>query len=439
VQPALPKATSLLFGAFAFAVIVRVSIPNNVLNVFEHYSNAYDGSGNILEKIHPGAWMIFALIIFMFPRVLARWRHDDGWIISSMFIMSIAILVDIMICVFTGQTASIGYLIDSLFAACAAVCVALCFSASQRYLLGNVLLIIVILSSIVGIMEFVANTRFLPKDWGGFMLSDLSVRGQGLFSHPLMLGLCDAVAIPVVYLTNWTRLAKVAASLILLAGIFAAGARAAAVASILMAILGLIYTSGKGLDVHARILNATLVTVGVLVSAAIILFIASSLGLTERFEKEGLIDDSTMTRVIIFQIFGYMDWSELLLGVGNFEMLKLTWIGLNIQEVENSLIAYVFQFGIIGACCLVAALLNALFTLGRRAPLPLKMALVTFLVVAFANNTMSSKSTALLLIFMLAMAFRDTTVERGRTTANARTRPQRFAAMPAHVRLLSNG
>lgn len=422
------------FGAFTIAVIIRVSIPNNLLNIFEQYSDSYNGSGSVFEKIHPGAFCIFMMTAFVLPRILARWLNDDDGIVRSMFIMSTAIFVVIMICLFTGQTASLGYLVDSLFVACAAACAALCFTVSQRRLLGNALLAIIVLSSIIAIMEVAANKRFLPNNDAGLTLNDLMVRGQGLFSHPLTLALCNAIAIPTLFLTNWARPIKAAALLILVIGIFAAGARAALITTILMAFFGLIIGTGRGLAVQQRIVTAAFVIVGVLVLASLLWFIASSAGFTERFEQEGLVDDSTMARIIIFQIFGYMDWNDLIWGVGNFALFKFTWLGLNLTAVENSLITYVFQFGIIGTLCLVGALLNTLFALGRHTQLPVKMALCSFIVVAFANNTMSSKSPALLLIFMLAIAFRDTVTAQRRAFATSKLGRKRLAALPARVR-----
>lgn len=431
------KPFPLLFVAFATAIIIRFSIPNNVLNVFEHYST-FSESGSILEKFHPGSYGILVLTILMLPRIFAARLKDYDGILRSMFIMSTAVVFVMVICVLTGQTSSLGYLIDSLFVACAAGSAALCFTAAQRRLLGNALLVIIVLSSIMAILEFFAKTRFLPQDVT-VLAGETSMRADGLYSHPLMLGLCNAVAIPILYLTNWARPVKTAAITILIMGIFAAGARGAAIAGIIMLILGVIFTGGPRSEMGSRIVKKLFVIVGILVLVPVLWFLASSVGLTERFQNEGLVDDSAMARIIIFQVFGFLDWNELIWGVGNSELVKYASLGLKLDFVENSLIIYVFQFGIIGALCLVGALLNALFALSRHTQVPLKLALCTFLVVALANNTLSSKSPAVVLIFILAIAFRDTVATKREALLSSQHRLRRHGAMPAHVGSLSEG
>lgn len=431
------NALPLLFVGFVTAVVIRFSIPSNVLNIFESYSsrNVFEaGSGSFLAKLHPGTYGIIVLTILMLPRIVAQWRvKDRDGVMKSMFIMSTAIMIAALICVFTKQTASIGYLIDNLFIACAAGSAAFCFTISQRRFLGNALLVVIVLSSVMAIAEFFSKKHFLPQDIIVYE-GATSIRATGLSEHPLALGLYNAVAIPILYLTTWSRLVKATITVILVLAIFAAGARIAAISATMMIVLCLIFVKRPHLDVRSIIFKRALVIVGLLILAPIVWLIASSVGLTDRFQLEGLTDDSAMARIIIFQIFNYMDWNELIWGVGNFSLYKYTVFGTNMAFVENSLIAYVFQFGVIGAVCLVGALLNALIALGRHTELPLKLALFTFFVVTLSNNTLSSKSPALMMIFVLAVAFRDAVSTKRAVLPGQQGRRKRYDAIPAHVR-----
>ena len=421
LSPAADKITPLLFVAFAISVIVRFSIPENLLNMFEHYSSndTFSSGGSIFEKIHPGSYGILLITIMMTPRILALWAKDRDGILTSMVAFAAAIFAVIVISIFTGQTASIGYLIDSTFVACAASATALCFSSYQRRILGTALLGIILISSIMAIAEFFLKTHFIPRTL--YTVDDLtSMRASGLFNHPLMLGLANVVAIPILFLTNWTRLTKAAALILLIFGIFSAGARAATIVAILAICAELIFANASRSRFRNLLAERIMLIIGILILAPILWFVASSLGLTERFQQEGLVDDSALTRLVIFRVFSLLDWNELIWGIGNFTLFKLSIFGLNIGSVENSLIVYIFQFGIIGASLLVAALLYALFNLGRRTPLELKIAIFAFLVVAFANNTLSSKSPALLLIFMVAIAFREPAVSTQETSLSLR-------------------
>jgi hypothetical protein len=407
-QSGAGRVSSLLFSAFATSVIIRFSIPGSVLNVFEHYSsfNQIDSSGNIVEKIHPGSYGIIALTIVMFPRIFVRWMRDHDGIMNSLLIMSASIVTVMAICIFTAQTASIGYLLDSMLVACAAASVALCCTPHQRRLLGNLLLAVVVFSSMMAIVEFFDKTHFLPQEVDT-PEGATTIRTAGLFVHPLDLGLYSAVSIPILYSSNWPRLLKPVAITILVFGIFAAGARAAGIAAIGMMILVAIFHKRRRTEISTLILEKALLIGTFLLLISVAWFAAGALGLTERFQREGLVDDSTMARIIIFQVFGFMDWSELIWGVGNQTMYKFAALGLNIASVENSLIVYIFQFGIVGTVFLVGALVNTLIALGRNTQFLLKIALLTFFTVALTNNTLSVKSPSLLFIFIIAIAFRN--------------------------------
>jgi hypothetical protein len=237
-------------------------------------------------------------------------------------------------------------------------------------------------------------------------------RGAGLFNHPLTQALFNITSIPLIYLTKWARSVKVGAIIVLIAGILAAGGRAATICIPLIAVLGLIFYRGKQRDIGAVVVEKILMIVGLVLVAVVIWLIAHSMGLDERFNNDGLVDDSTMARIIIFQIFGYMDWNELLWGVGNSTMAKFAMLGLDIDSVENSLIVYVFQFGFFGAVCLACALLYTAVALGKNSQLPIKLSLFAFFTVALSNNSLSSKSPALMMIFILSIAFREVASKR---------------------------
>jgi hypothetical protein len=407
--------SSLLFAAFAAAVILRFSISGNILNLFEHYSslNPFETSGTIIEKIHPGSYGIIAVAILMFPRIVSQWASDPSGLMRSMAAIAAAVVAVIVICLFTKNTNDIGYLFDAVFIAGVTGAVALCFDEPQRRFLGNALLVVIIVSSVMAIIEFFAKTHFIPRETdlpgayeGGYE------RAAGLFDHPLSLGLFNAVAIPIVTLTNWSRLSKTVVIVILMLGIFAAGARTAAIAAIGMAVFALILPKGPRFEITSFILNVALVIAALAVLIPAAWLGLSAFGLTERFQN-GLIDDSAMARILVFQIFQFIDWGDLIWGMGNAAMYKLSEFGLNLLFVENSLIIWIFQFGLIGAGCLIAALLYTLYSLARHTRIQLKLALGAFLLLAMTNNELSTKSPALLLIFILAIAFRSPVAVEG--------------------------
>jgi hypothetical protein len=410
----------MVFGAFVVAVIIRFAVPGNVLNLFEEYSsfNQLTSSGNIVQKIHPGSYGIVLVTFLMLPHIIARWADDRDGVMNSLLVMVIAISLVIVICMFSGQTASIGYLVDSMLVACAAGASLLCFGTLQRRLLGKALLGVTIISSLIAIIEFATKTHFLPQ--AVIALYDGGpMRADGLFVHPLDLALYSVTAIPFLNLTGWSSLTKTAIIAVLVLGIFAAGARVAAIAATAIVIVSLIFARRHRSGIGALVLERMLVLFGILLLIPILWFIASLLGLTERFQQEGLTDDSVMTRIVIFQIFGYMDWTDLMWGVGNEEMFKYASLGLNIASVEDSLIVFVFQFGFIGALLLMGSMLKMSLALSRHSSFSLKLALTVFFLVALSSNTLSVKSPSWLFIIVVAIGFHDAGVAKEPRLARA--------------------
>ena len=87
-------------------------------------------------------------------------------------------------------------------------------------------------------------------------------------------------------------------------------------------------------------------------------------------------------------------------------LTKLASLGLRQKSIESSIVVFIFQFGIIGSSILIGGLLYVFYRLGRGAQIQVKVGLLTFLLVALTNNTLSAKGPALTVIFLLAIAFR---------------------------------
>src|SRR5262249_1788549 len=157
--------------------------------------------------------------------------------------------------------------------ACAAACTALFFFMRERGLLGHIFFLVIIVSLLFAISEFFLKMRLLSQEGSDLYraASELvtSVRARGLSLDPLFFSLYNVVAIPLVLLTWWRRLVKVSVIGILIVAIFAAGARAASIAAMLLAVLGLlsINTPRSQLDLSIQRKILLLVGVGILAPA----------------------------------------------------------------------------------------------------------------------------------------------------------------------------
>jgi hypothetical protein len=388
-------AQTLLWAVFAALVVARVCISNNLLNLWISYSTQ---GGTIIEKVHPAAGGLFALAAMLAPRIAAV--KDGRKILNAMFTLAVAIcLASVTPLIGTGTiSAGVGYLIDSVFCACAASSILLSFARPYRHAFGQLLLNILIINGVIALVEFALKMNFISYgyDYGQF-------RSVALYSHPLVLGLLGAAAIPFVSLTHWSALRKACSIIILICATLAAGARAASIAATVALLILVFANSGPS---AAPWKAKLIVLAGLPLLLPVAWIIVDAMGLAERFQQIGLVDKSTMARISILNVFDLLNGQDLWWGIGAETLTKLTSQGLRMDSVENSIVVYVFQFGIIGSVFLIAALLYAFYVLGRGAQLPVKLGLLVFLLVALSNNTLSAKGPALTVIFLLAIAFR---------------------------------
>ena len=190
----------------------------------------------------------------------------------------------------------------------------------------------------------------------------------------------------------------------LLTATLAAGARTASITLPVAVLVGLLASTGSSANEEDRSSKIVLVAAIVALVPAMWLLLELS-GLGERFDTLGLADESANARIIIFQVFALSGWKDLVFGAGLETLTRLARVGLKLPYVENSIVVYIFQFGIIGTLFIVAGFLCAFCALWRCSPLQVKTGILGFFVVALSANTLSTKSPDIMLIFVLAIAF----------------------------------
>src|SRR3954462_6892968 len=85
---------------------------------------------------------------------------------------------------------------------------------------------------------------------------------------------------------------------------------------------------------------------------------------------------------------------------------KIAFERFDLQFIESPLIIFMFQFGLFGTVAFLAVLAIVFRRLLAGAAWPVVLGAVTFLGVALGNNTLSSKTSSILLVFMLIEASR---------------------------------
>jgi hypothetical protein len=384
------------FALFCTLVLLRFLLNANLLDKIVNYSA--DG-GSIVTKIHPSTYGIFAVLI----GTLVTARIELGeWELRAIraLMVFVAIMVAIaMFAVLLGHSGSIGYLVDSYLAACASAALMLFFPPAWRERLGSMLLVFIIVSAALGIVEFVLRRRLLPYPY-----EELAFRPTGLTEHPLVLGLFNAVGISFVAASRWRGSAKTAAIAVMLVGAFASGARVASIIAGLSAIAAIVLHEWPSTSGQTRFRMKSFLLLGVALAIPAALIVLPALGLFGRFQN-GLIDESALARVNIYRLFDLVSWNEILFGADITNIRHLALFHFDLEFIESSFVMFIFQFGLFGMIIFLLSLARTYWVLLSGAGRHVMIGALAFFVIAFGNNSLSTKTTNILMITLLIVAF----------------------------------
>jgi hypothetical protein len=384
------------FGLFCALVLLRFLLNANLLDKIVNYSA--DG-GTIVTKIHPSTYGIFAVLI----GTLASARIELGaWELRAIRSLMTFVAVMAAIAIFAvllGHSGSIGYLVDSYLAACASAALMLFFPPEWRERLGSMILVYIAVSAGLGVIEFVLHRRFLPYPY-----EELSFRPTGLSEHPLVLGLFSAVGINFVAATRWRGGAKAAAIAVMLLGAFASGARVASIVAGLSAVAAIVLHEWPSASAQTRLRMKSLMLLACALAVPAALIALPALGLFSRFQN-GLIDESALARVNIYRLFDLVSWNEILFGADIANIRHLALFHFDLEFIESSLVMFIFQFGLFGTIIFLLFLLRTFWVLLSGAGRHVIIGAVAFFIIAFGNNSLSTKSPNILMITLLIVAF----------------------------------
>jgi len=390
-------ALRLCFAAFFGLVFLRLGANRNILDKVIDYST--DG-GSIVEKIHPGTYGIVALLlaILLTTRIeLGSWELRA---LRSLLQFAAAIFVLGLLLLLFGHTGSLGQLVDSYLAACAAGALLLFFPQPWRRSLATAVLVFIIVGAIVALGEFALGTRLLP-----YPLEEQSFRPTGLSEHPLMLGLLNAVGISFVAATAWKPAVKIAGIAILLLGTLAAGARLASVIAGIIVLATVLVYDWPAARPQTRMRMKLLIAIAMTLAVPVVLATLYQFGLLDRFDN-GLFDESAMARVKIYGLFNLVSWNEILFGADIEHIRKLALQHFDLQFIESSVVMLVFQFGLFGAVLFVLAMARSFLVLLAGSSRHVIIGTIGFFAIAASNNSLTSKSALIMMIVVLIIGFR---------------------------------
>jgi hypothetical protein len=388
-------AEQLLALALTGAVMVRLFISGAVLNSAYPYS---DFGGTIVEKIHPGSYLLFLLFPLFLPS--QRYGPHARQVVFANGILTGAVIAVGIVSVWRGGATSAGFLVDATLIAPVACLSILSLSRSHRRLLVVTVLVGLTINSAVVFAELALQRHLLPYS----LIEDI-FRPAGILGHPLLSGLASVVAIPVFFAVFRSRLVKWIGALLMLATCLACGARTASVVGAATFLISAV-ASGK----HARPGGRSdpvelLLTAGMLLLCFPLLLALFLHSPTADRLAGGLVgDESVMSRISVYEALHFLSPDEFLFGVAYDHAQNILLEGVKLQRAESPIVSSVFMFGAVNTVLLGVGYLLFFTGLFRSCGRFAKIAIVAFVIVGLSNNTLTTKSPALLLIAVLAVA-----------------------------------
>jgi hypothetical protein len=400
------NALSLLFVlGMAFALAVRLNVSPLMMDMVVSYT---EEGGAFYEKFHWGTYLVFLMLpIALFSRPFVLWGDEVGKF-KALLAFCVAMLALVVILFIGGRQGSSVFIIDTYLVAGAAGLIVLALGWHARQVLGELILVMLILSAVIGIGEAITHQRLLPYD-----LVELSFRPLGLSEHPLALGAFCATAIGFVALTRWRIWVRVLAIAVLFVGCVASGARFALLLTVAEIIVLLLFLPWPGLVPRQARRAKVAVLLMTLVGGAVMIGVLASAGLLSRF-SDTLFDENFFARLTVYQAFALVGWQEWLFGMHPADLLELVNKKLNLPFIESAQVVIGLTFGIPLALVFTCVVGWIILRLLRGAPLAAWIGTAVFLLAALSNNTLSAKQPMIITIFVLLLAFGSRAPETGK-------------------------
>jgi hypothetical protein len=385
----------LLALALTGAIMVRLFISGSVLNSVYSYS---DFGGSIVEKIHPGSYLLFLLFPLFLPR---QWcgPHARRVVFASAILTGAIIAVGVA-SVWRGGATSAGFLVDAILIAPVTCLSIVSLSRSHRRLLVITVLIGLTMNSAVVFAELALQRRVLP-----YALIEEIFRPAGLLGHPLLSGLSSAVAIPFFFAVFRLRLVRWSGALLMLATCLACGARAASAVGAATFLLSAI-ASGMHARPRGRFDPVELALTAVMLLLCFPLLLALFLHSPTADRLAGGLagDESVMSRISVYEALHFLSPNEFLFGAAYSHAQMILLEGVKLLRVESPIVSSVLMFGAVNTVVLGLGYLLFFMGLFRSCGRLARIAIVAFVIVGLSNNTLTTKSPALLLIVVLVAA-----------------------------------
>ena len=370
----------------------------------------YDApGGSVLEKIHPGIWLVLLADVLMLasqgnPLRLAVSRLGEDPLLGTYVVfqtMTVAWLV-----LRHGGAGAInvfGTLILPYF------CVWLIgkLDARRQHRLLAIIVGLLVVNTLIGIAESIVQVKFIPFRMGGKQesLEDF-FRPSALLGHPLTNSMVTAILLPAPLYLRIAMAWRVGLMVLLWVGTITFGGRTGFVLSTLA--YGLYFPAWLALKaVRGRFtyLQLTGGAVGAVLIIIVVAMVVLSTGIGERIFQTLVWDGSANVRVQVWRVFDYISDQDLMTGVSPSTIIAIgTTMGLGDTEaIENFWLVLLLQTGWLAFPVFLIGILCAFAWMWRESSGSMRVAVLLFIAIGSSNNSLATK-TPVMLLFMSVLA-----------------------------------
>lgn len=359
-------------------------------------SYSLSGGANY-EKIHPSLYFILLYLIVnlgekQFRKNLIAYQRILKYILIYLIVIVLISATQFLIQL---DLSNLGYLLNTHIAA-AAVAVALL--GSRRKILDNIMFLIyagMLVNSSIAIGEFLLQKNIIGVEYSSFF------RSNALLDHPLNNALLTVPVILSALSEPWDGRYKFFYVSVLALSLLAFGARAATI--ILTVLLGLYILAAIKAEYNIKIkyLWISFITLGLPVLTVALLFLYRYYGLGRRLFEKALLDTSGMVRLKIYEILMYFDTQDIIFGSERSTVLTYLHYNVGVSIIENFWLQFLLYYGLIFFIFFAGAFFFLMINLVKNQRIELKLCALSFIVIASTNNSLSTKTSALVLMFSL--------------------------------------
>lgn len=350
--------------------------------------------GTPLLKIHIYSYIILLTIgLFTLKEgVKEQLLHLDTLVkpwLFSVIMVSFVILYGL----FRYGTSGMAYIIDTFLTPLLFLLLLSRLNTEECQRLLSLIAGLLLFNSILAILEFISGTRVTSVEFSSFSY----FRSSALLTHPLNNALITAGLTLLVF--NKTRIPNIIYLSIILLAMFAFGGRAAIGILLLFSTVACIPYVFRffthGIDISKQRFAVMLCILYLAIIAMGFVLIES--GITERIMSKLHVDESASARFDVFYLLEQLSLTEWLFGASaNLQSAIDLYIGISV--IENFIIAWIFSFGLICTIPLLLVLIIMFGSLTRQVGELAFMAVPVFFFVSITNNSLTTKTPALLLM-----------------------------------------